>query len=309
VERNHIDEESEGSMNVRKAVIPAAGLGTRFLPATKALPKEMLPIVDKPVIQYVVEEAVESGITQVVVITSQSKRAMEDHFDANVELEARLASMGRDEDLAMIQRVSDMAEFAYVRQKHPQGNGHAVLCAWPVVGDEPFAMIWGDDIVAADPPCLRQMIDAYERHGGAVAAVMRVPDADVPKYGVIDGEQVSDRVYRLRSIVEKPPLNQAPSNLATVHAWILPPRIFPLLAATPPGKDGEIWLVDAIAALIKEQPIFALEFEGRRYDAGNKLEYLQASIDFALQRPDLAESLRAYLADIVDATRAATQAG
>jgi UTP--glucose-1-phosphate uridylyltransferase len=296
-------------MKVRKAVIPAAGLGTRFLPATKALPKEMLPIVDKPVIQYVVEEAVASGVTQVVVITSQSKRAMEDHFDANVELESRLAALGRDEELAMIRNVSDMAEFAYVRQKHAQGNGHAVLCAWPVVGDEPFAMIWGDDIVAADPPCVRQLIDAYERYGGAVAGVMRVPDADVPKYGVIDGEQVGDRVYRVRSIVEKPPIDAAPSNLATVHAWILPPRIFPLLAATPPGKDGEIWLVDAIAALIQEQPVFAFEFEGRRYDAGSKLEYLQASIDFALQRPDLADGLRAHLAKIVGDTQAPTRAG
>jgi UTP--glucose-1-phosphate uridylyltransferase len=295
-------------MQVRKAVIPAAGLGTRFLPATKALPKEMLPIVDKPVIQYVVEEAVASGVTQVVVITSQSKRAMEDHFDANVELETRLEAMGRSEDLAMVRHVSDMAEFAYVRQKHPRGNGHAVLCAWPVVGDEPFAMIWGDDIVAADPPCLRQMIDVYEQYGGAVAGVMRVPDADVPKYGVIDGEQVGDRAYRVRSIVEKPPLNEAPSNLAAVHAWILPGRIFPLLAATPPGKDGEIWLVDAIVALMKEQPVFAVEFDGRRYDAGNKLEYLQASIDFALQRPDLADGLRAYLKQVVGETQTTSRA-
>ncbi len=282
-------------MKVRKAVIPAAGLGTRFLPATKALPKEMLPIVDKPVIQYVVEEAVGAGITQIVVITSQSKRAMEDHFDSNPELEARLEALGRFEDLAMIRQVSDMAEFAYVRQKHPHGNGHAVLCAWPVVGNEPFAMIWGDDIVATDPPCIKQMIDVYERHGGAVTAVMRVPDADVSKYGVIDADQIEDRVYRLRSIVEKPPREEAPSNLATVHAWILPPRIFPILAATPPGKDGEIWLVDAIATLISEESVFALEFEGRRYDAGNKLEFLQASIDFALDRPDLRDGLLAHM--------------
>jgi UTP--glucose-1-phosphate uridylyltransferase len=284
---------------VRKAVIPAAGLGTRFLPATKALPKEMLPIVDKPIIQYIVEEAVGSGITQVCLITSQSKRAMEDHFDANVELESRLAAMNRHEDLAMVQQVSDLAEFAYVRQKHPQGNGHAVLCARPVVGDEPFAMIWGDDIVDADPPCVRQLIDIYERYGGAVAGVMRVPEADVPKYGVIDAEQVADRVHRVHSIVEKPSLNEAPSNLAAVHAWILPPRIFPLLAATPPGKDGEIWLVDAIAALIQEEPVYAFEFHGRRYDAGSKLEYLQASIDFALRRPDLGDGLRAYLKTVV----------
>jgi UTP--glucose-1-phosphate uridylyltransferase len=286
-------------MKVRKAVIPAAGLGTRFLPATKALPKEMLPIVDKPVIQYVVEEAVASGVSQIVVITSQSKRAMEDHFDSNLELEARLEASGRPEDLAMIRQVSDMAEFAYVRQKHPQGNGHAVLCAWPVVGDEPFAMIWGDDIVDADPPCVGQLIDVYERFGGAVAGVMRVPDADVPRYGVIDGEQIEDRVYRVRSIVEKPPLNQAPSNLAAVHAWILPPRIFAILAETPPGKDGEIWLVDAIARLIAEEPVYAAEFDGTRYDAGNKLDYLKASIDFALRRPDLADGLRAHLAKVL----------
>ncbi len=286
-------------MKVRKAVIPAAGLGTRFLPATKALPKEMLPIVDKPVIQYVVEEAVGAGIGQVVIITSQSKRAMEDHFDSNLELESRLEASGRFADLAMIRQVADMAEFAYVRQKHPQGNGHAVLCAWPVVGDEPFAMIWGDDIVAADPPCIKQMIDVYERHGGAVAAVMRVSDADVPKYGVIDADRIGERVYRLKSIVEKPPREQAPSNLAAVHAWILPPRIFPILAATPPGKEGEIWLVDAIATLISEEPVFALEFEGKRYDAGNKLEFLQASIDFALERPDLRDGLLTYMQHVI----------
>jgi UTP--glucose-1-phosphate uridylyltransferase len=286
-------------MNVRKAVIPAAGLGTRFLPATKALPKEMLPIVDKPVIQYVVEEAVASGINQVVVITSQSKRAMEDHFDANLELESRLAESGRQDDLEMIRRVSDMAEFAYVRQKHPQGNGHAVLCARSVVGNEPFAMIWGDDIVDANPPCVRQMIDVYEKYGGAVAAVMRVPDPDVPKYGVIEADQIEDHVHRLKSIVEKPPLSAAPSNLAAVHAWILPPRIFEILAETPAGKDGEIWLVDAIATLIQEEPVYALEFAGKRYDAGNKLEYLQASIDFALRRPDLADGLRTYMRSVI----------
>lgn len=287
-------------MHVRKAVIPAAGLGTRFLPATKALPKEMLPIVDKPVIQYVVEEAVQSGITQIVVITSQSKRAIEDHFDINLELEARLAAMKRTDDLALVQGLAELADFAYVRQRQPKGNGHAVLCARSVVGNEPFAMIWGDDIVDADPPCLRQMLDIYERYGGAVAAVMRVPDADVPRYGIIDGEQVAERVYRVRSIVEKPSLDQAPSNLAAVHAWILPPRTFELLEATPPGRDGEIWLVDAIASLIREEPVYALEFVGRRYDAGNRLEYLQATIDFALRRPDLAGGLRGYLAKLAN---------
>lgn len=286
-------------MGVRKAVIPAAGLGTRFLPATKALPKEMLPIVDKPVIQYVVEEAVASGIQHVVVITSQAKRALEDHFDSNFELETRLASLGRQDDLELVQRLGTLADFAYVRQTQPRGNGHAVLCARSVVGDEPFAMIWGDDVVDAEVPCTRQMIDAYERYGGAVAAVMRVPETDVPKYGIIDAEPMGDRVYRIRRIVEKPSVEAAPSNLATVHAWILPPRIFPILAETPPGRDGEIWLVDAIETLLQEQPVYAVEFDGRRYDAGNRLEFLQATIDFALRRPDLGPDLRRYLKNVM----------
>ena len=288
-------------MGVRKAVIPAAGLGTRFLPATKALPKEMLPIVDKPVIQYVVEEAVASGIQHIVVITSQAKRALEDHFDSNFELETRLAGLGRQEDLELVQRLATLADFAYVRQTQPRGNGHAVLCARSVVGDEPFAMIWGDDVVDAEVPCTRQMIDAYERYGGAVAAVMRVPETDVPKYGIIDAEPIGDRVYRIRRIVEKPSVEASPSNLATVHAWILPPRIFPILADTPPGMDGEIWLVDAIETLLQEQPVYAVEFDGRRYDAGNKLEFLQATIDFALRRPDLGPGLRSYLKSVLSA--------
>lgn len=284
---------------VRKAVIPAAGLGTRFLPATKALPKEMLPIVDKPVIQYVAEEAAGSGIEHIVVVTSQAKRAIEDHFDTQFELETRLEATGRTADLEMIRGLTQLARFVFVRQGQPLGNGHAVLCAWPAVGDEPFAMVWGDDIVDAHVPCLRQLIDVYERFGGAVAGVMRVPDADVSKYGVIDAEPLGDGVHRIRGIVEKPSPTTAPSNLATVHAWILPPRIFPLLEATAPGKDGEIWLVDAISALVQEQPVFALEFEGRRYDAGNKLEFMQAQIDFALRRPDLGPPLREYLSRIL----------
>jgi UTP--glucose-1-phosphate uridylyltransferase len=295
-------EETSGAnkdMRVRKAVIPAAGLGTRFLPATKAIPKEMLPIVDKPVIQYVVEEAVASGIQHVVVITGQAKRAIEDHFDTHFELETRLAGLGRKDDLDVVQQLATLADFAYVRQAQPHGNGHAVLCARSVVGNEPFAMIWGDDIVDADVPCTRQLIDAYERYGGAVAAVMRVPQSDVSKYGIIDPEPIGDRVYRIRRIVEKPPVEAAPSNLATVHAWILPPRIFAILAETPPGKDGEVWLVDAIETLLQEEPVFAVEFEGKRYDAGNKLEFLQATIDFALRRPDLGPGLRAYLKSVL----------
>lgn len=286
-------------MSVRKAVIPAAGLGTRFLPATKAVPKEMLPIVDKPVIQYVVEEAVASGIGQIVVVTSQSKRAMEDHFDAHFELESRLEALDRVEELEAVRSLSRMAEFAFVRQGQPKGNGHAVLCARMAVGEEPFAMIWGDDIVDAPVPCIRQMIDAYERYGGAVAAVMRVSRDDVSRYGVINAQQIDDRVYRVQAIVEKPSPEAAPSDLAAVHAWILPPRIFSILADTPPGRDGEIWLVDAIGALLDEQPVYALQFEGRRYDAGNKLEFLQATIDFALRRGDLGPALRRYIETLV----------
>src|SRR5581483_5367165 len=224
-------------MTVRKAVIPAAGLGTRFLPATKALPKEMLPIVDKPVIQHVVEEAVAWGIRQIVVITGQSKRAIEDHFDAQFELESRLEAAGRMDDLQMVRKITELAEFAYVRQGQPKGNGHAVLCAQVAVGSEPFAMVWGDDIVDAATPCLRQMIAAYEQFGGAIGAVMRVADADVSRYGIIDAEPMGGRMHRLRRIVEKPSAHDAPSNLATVHAWILPPSIFPILESTPPGKD------------------------------------------------------------------------
>ncbi len=282
-------------MTIRKAVIPAAGLGTRFLPATKAVPKEMLPILDRPVIQYVVEEAVASGIHQIVVVTGQAKRAIEDHFDSSPELESRLEAAGRHEDLQAVRALSEMAEFAFVRQSRPKGNGHAVLCARVAVGDEPFAMVWGDDIVEADVPCLRQLLEVHERYGGAVAAVMPVARADIPKYGVIDAERIADRVYRVRGIVEKPSTQTAPSNLATVHAWILPGRIFEILEQTPPGKDGEIWLVDAIGTLLEEQPVHALEFQGRRFDTGNKLEFLQACINFALRRPDLGPPLRRYL--------------
>jgi UTP--glucose-1-phosphate uridylyltransferase len=284
-----------GRPRVRKAVIPAAGLGSRFLPATKAVPKEMLPIVDRPIIQYIVEEAVASGIEHITIITAQGKRAIEDHFDAQFEIETRLAQDNRKEDLASVRAPTELAEFTFVRQGGPKGNGHAVLCARAAVGNESFAMIWGDDIVHAEVPCIAQLIEVYERYGGSVAAVMQVPDDQISSYGIIDGERVGDRVYRLRGIVEKPPRDQAPSNLAAVHAWILTPRIFEILAHTSPGKGGEIWLVDAIAELMHEEPVYAYEFEGRRYDVGSKLGLIEASIDFALRRPDLAPSLRAYM--------------
>jgi UTP--glucose-1-phosphate uridylyltransferase len=280
---------------VRKAVIPAAGLGTRFLPATKAQPKEMLPIVDKPVIQYIVEEAVASGIEQIVIITGQSKRAIEDHFDYPFELAHRLRENKKTEELYEVERLSELANFVYVRQKQPLGNGHAVLVAREVIGDEPFAVLWGDDIVDAKVPCLQQLIQVYEQYGTSVMAVMRVAKELISKYGVIEARQVADRIHEVLDLVEKPTTENAPSDLATVKGYVLTPEIFEELEHTPPGKGGEIWLSDAIKSLMRRQKVFALEFEGRRYDAGNKLEFLQATVDFALKRPDLADEFRAYL--------------
>lgn len=280
---------------VRKAVIPAAGLGTRFLPATKAQPKEMLPIVDKPVIQYIVEEAVDSGIEQIVIITGQSKRAIEDHFDYPFELAHRLKLGNKLEELNEVERLSELANFVYVRQKQPLGNGHAVLVAKEVIGNEPFAVLWGDDLVDAEVPCLQQLIRVYEQYHTSVMAVMRVPRASIPKYGVIGAKPIGDRVYEVLDLVEKPSLESAPSDLAAVKGYILTPEIFEELEATPAGKGGEIWLSDAIKSLMRRQKVLALEFEGRRYDAGNKLEFLQATVDFALKRDDLSSEFRAYL--------------
>lgn len=280
---------------VRKAVIPAAGLGTRFLPATKAQPKEMLPIVDKPVIQYIVEEAVASGIEQIIIITGQSKRAIEDHFDYPFELAYRLREQNKLEELHEVERLSEMADFVYVRQKQPLGNGHAVLVAKEVVGDEPFAVLWGDDMVDAEVPCTRQLMDVYSRYGASVIAVMKVPQEKIPKYGVIAATSVGDRIYEATDLVEKPSIDKAPSDLAAVKGYILTPEIFEELERTTAGKGGEIWLSDAIKSLMRRQKVFALEFEGKRYDAGNKLEFLQATVDFALKRDDLSDEFRTYL--------------
>lgn len=255
----------------------------------------MLPIVDKPAIQYAVEEAVAAGVEHVVLVTSQAGRAIEDHFDTHFELETRLAAAGRAAELEAVQAPAGLAEFTFVRQTEPKGNGHAVLCARRVVGDEPFAMIFPDDIVDAGVPCLRQMMDVYDRYGGSVAAVMRVETEQVSRYGIVAAEPVDGRVHRVRSIIEKPSPAEAPSNLASVHAWILTPPIFEILSRTPPGKDGEIWLVDAIQELIEGGNVYALEFEGRRYDVGTKLGLLQASFDLALKRPDIGPELEQYL--------------
>lgn len=282
-------------MTVRKAVIPAAGLGTRFLPASKSVPKEMLPVVDKPIIQYIVEDAVASGIQTVVVVTGAHKRAIEDHFDYFFELDRRLEQAGKHDLLETSRRPADLANFVYVRQKEPLGNGHAVLVAREAVGDEPFGMLWGDDIVDADPPFLRQLIEVYERYQAPVVAVMEVPPENVSMYGIVAGERVGDRLWRLTSIVEKPAREEAPTNLAAVAGYVLTPDIFPLLEQTPRGQGGEIWLVDAVQQLAQRRPFYAYQFTGRRYDVGSKLEYLQATVDQALKRPDLGPPLQEYL--------------
>lgn len=281
---------------VRKAVIPAAGLGTRFLPASKAIPKEMLPVVDKPVIQYIVEGAVASGIEQIVLITAAGKRSIEDHFDSSYELEERLKAAGKMDLWEETRRPADMASFVSLRQGAPLGNGHAVLLAKHVVGDEPFAMLWGDDMVLGDPPFVRQLIDAHERTGGAVVGVMAVPPEDAIKYGVIEvAERLDERLVRASRIVEKPPKDQIPSNLAAVAGYVLTPDIFGYLEETAAGQGGEIWLADGVQKIAAAGNLYALEFQGRRYDAGNKLEFLQATVDVALGRPDLGPQLRAYL--------------
>jgi UTP--glucose-1-phosphate uridylyltransferase len=282
-------------VTIRKAVIPAAGLGTRFLPATKAVPKEMLPIVDVPVIQLIVEEAVESGIREIVIITSAGKRAIEDHFDYAFELESRLAQSGKRADLERIRAVAELAKFVYVRQGEPLGNGHAVLCARDVINDEPFAVLWGDDLARAEPPVCRQLIEVYEQHRGSVLAVMPIDEAEISRYGVIAGELIGERTHRVTHLVEKPAPADAPSNLAAVKEYILTPEIFEVLETTPRGHGGEIWLADAINVLAGRQPVFAYEFVGERYDPGNRLGFLKATVEYALAREDVGPEFRAYL--------------
>jgi UTP--glucose-1-phosphate uridylyltransferase len=256
----------------------------------------MLPIVDKPVIQYIVEGAVASGIEEVVLISASSKRALEDHFDRFFELEYRLEAAGKHDLLAETRRPAEMARFVVVRQGAPLGNGHAVLCAKEIVGDEPFAMLWGDDVVLGDPPFVRQLIDAHERTGGSVVGVMSVPPEDATKYGVIEvAERIDDRLVRASRIVEKPPRDQVPSNLAAVAGYVLTPDIFEYLEQTEVGQGGEIWLADGVQRIAEQGKLFALEFSGKRYDAGNKLEFLQATVDLALARSDLGPPFRAYL--------------
>jgi UTP--glucose-1-phosphate uridylyltransferase len=282
---------------IRKAVFPAAGLGTRFLPATKAQPKEMLPLVDKPIIQYVIEEAVASGITSIIIVTGRGKNAIEDHFDVSYELESLLEERGKTDLLEQVRSISGMINLSYVRQKETLGLGHAVLMAKDLVGDEPFAVMLGDDIIDSPVACMKQMIDVFERHQGPVIAVHQVPRDEISAYGVIDGtpEGESGRVYRIRDMVEKPRAEDAPSDLAIIGRYILTPDIFEALEKTPRDKAGEIQLTNGLRALKDKRPLFGYRFEGVRHDAGNKLGFLKATVEFALKREDLGEPFRAYL--------------
>ena len=285
-------------MRVRKAVFPAAGWGTRFLPATKAQPKEMLPLVDKPVIQYAVEEAVDAGIEQVIIITSSQKRAIEDHFDLNLELEHMLEARGDIDMLRQIRAISDLAQISYVRQKEQLGLGHAVLVAKELVGHEPFAVILSDDVVVGDRPCIGQLIHAYQQTHCSVVAVMEVPHEETCRYGVIDGVQVdgpNSRLYKLSGLVEKPEPDNAPSNLAVIGRYVLTPKIFDKLEQTARGAGGEIQLTDAIQALMQEQDVYGYAFDGVRYDAGTTMGWLKASVELALERPDIGAEFRKYL--------------
>jgi UTP--glucose-1-phosphate uridylyltransferase len=290
-------------MRVRKAVLPAAGWGTRFLPATKAQPKEMLPLVDKPVIQYAVEEAVAAGIEQIIIVTSSQKRAIEDHFDIDFELEHLLEERGDVEMLRRIRHISDLAQIAYVRQKEQLGLGHAVLVAKELIGHEPFAVILSDDVVVGDRPAIGQLIHAYDQTHSSVVAVMEVPHEDTGRYGVIDpapagNELDHGRLHLVKGVVEKPDPSVAPSNLAIIGRYVLTPKIFDKLEQTPRGASGEIQLTDAIEALMEEQAVYGYEFEGTRYDAGTTMGWLKASVELALQRPDLSAEFRMYLSNL-----------
>lgn len=291
---------SNGVKKIRKAVIPVAGFGTRFLPATKAQPKEMLTVVDKPIIQYIVEEAVQSGIEEIIFVTSANKRAIEDHFDRNFELEYRLRQKGKKTELAEMLKISDMAKFIYVRQKTPKGLGHAVLTARELIGDEPFVVIAGDDIIDSKVPAIKQLMRVYERYEDIVLGVTKVDKKETYKYGIIDPIKIDERTVEIRRLVEKPASNKAPSNLAVTGRYILTPEIFDFLAKQKPGAGGEIQLTDAIARYIKERAGYACLYEGDYYDCGNKLEFMKAIINFGLKRSAFKKELKKYLRQIVN---------
>jgi UTP--glucose-1-phosphate uridylyltransferase len=285
------------AMRVRKAVFPAAGLGTRFLPATKAQPKEMLPIVDKPIIQYGVEEALAAGCDQIIIVTGRGKSAIEDHFDVSYELEKMLEERKKTELLTIVRQISDMIHVAYVRQKEALGLGHAVLMARELVGHEPFAVLLADDVIDANPPCLKQMIDQFDETQSSIIATQQVDGPAISAYGVIDANPVrgNDRLYEVRNMVEKPRLEEAPSNLAIIGRYILTPKIFEVLDRTPLGTGGELQLTDGLRLLLKQEKVFGYRYEGKRHDAGDKLGFLKATVEFALKRPDLSHQFREYL--------------
>ena len=287
--------------SVRKAVFPVAGLGTRFLPATKAQPKEMLPLVDKPIIQYGVEEAVAAGVDNIILITGRGKNAIEDHFDVSVELESFLEARGKRDQLDEVRKISNMINFAYVRQGEPLGLGHAVLVARELVGNEPFAVSLADDVIDANPPAIKQLIDVFQRLDGPVLAVERVPRDEISSYGVIDIDasvRLGPGIYQVRDLVEKPPRDQAPSDLAIIGRYVLTPDIFPILAGTQNDRTGEIQLTNGLRELLRTRPIYACEVHGVRHDTGNKLGFLKAVVYFALRRPDLADKFSAYLSTL-----------
>lgn len=286
-------------MKIRKAIIPAAGLGTRFLPATKAMPKEMLPIVDKPTIQYIIEEAVASGIEDIIIVTGKGKRAIEDHFDSSFELEHNLAEKEKWALLEAVRKPSEMADIHYIRQKEPKGLGHAIWCARKFIGNEPFAVLLGDDIVESNTPCLKQMMDVYEEYESSVVGVKEVPGEHVSRYGIVDSSPLSDRLYQAKGLVEKPAREDAPSNLAIMGRYILTPEIFNILGKQQVGVGGEIQLTDAISQLALKERILAYQFEGLRHDVGEKSGFVQTTIHYALQHPELREETLHYIREVL----------
>ncbi len=282
-------------MQVKKAVFPVAGLGTRFLPATKSSPKEMLPLIDKPLVQYVVEEAVASGIEQILFVTGRGKRALEDHFDIAFELEAHLSEKGKEEELSRMREIAEMVDIFYVRQKQAMGLGHAILCAKDFVGNEPFAVLLGDDIIDAERPCLGQLLDVYKKYRGPVLALEKVPMENISSYGCVKANHISGQIYEVTDMVEKPKREEAPSDLAIIGRYVLTPDIFPILQKQTPGKGGEIQLTDAILTLSKEEAIYGCQFEGIRHDCGDKLGFLKATVDMALKREEFSIDFRKFL--------------
>ncbi len=289
-------------MRVKKAIIPAAGLGTRFLPATKAQPKEMLPIVDKPTIQYIIEEAIEAGIEDILIITGKHKRAIEDHFDKSIELELALQEKGEDELLDLVESISNLVDIHYVRQKEPKGLGHAIYCARTFIGNEPFAVLLGDDVMTSEKAVIGQMMDIYKEKGDPVIGVQKVPETEVSSYGIVKYSHQEGRTFQVEDLIEKPTLKEAPSNLAILGRYIITPDIFPILEETKPGRNNEIQLTDALKELALRRNIFAYDFVGKRYDVGNKMGFLKATVEFALKRQDLGKEFYQYLKELIESS-------